>query len=114
MGALMWQRKIGSAVAVVFVAAVGMAAVAYFASSTHGLNLVTKDLVLVYEAEVHATTWPHPAAMTELPAGRSVPVTRCIDVKHYLIYEIRLPDGRQGFVLDGNYELIRNGSVASC
>jgi hypothetical protein len=111
---MMNKRLIGTTVVVLIVVTLGIAFVNYFIFSTRGLMLVAKETVPVYATEDQAMTWPHPSAMTELSAGRSVPVTKCVDVKHYLIYKVHLPDGRDGFVLDGKYDLIRNGSQTSC
>ena len=55
---------------------------------------------------------PAPPAIAQLSAGESVLVTKRVDVKHYLIYKVRLPDGRDGFVLDGEYTLMRDGKEA--
>lgn len=94
--------------------AFGAALAVHLIFSTNGLMLVAGDAVHVYATQEQAMTWPNPKAMTELSSGQSVPVTECVDVKHYLIYKIRLPDGRNGFVLDGNYNLMRDGKQAFC
>ena len=75
--------------------------------SPRGLTLVTKGTVPVYATQEDAMKSPSPPAIAQLSAGESVPVTKCVDVKHYLIYKVRLPDGRDGFVLDGEYSLIK-------
>jgi hypothetical protein len=58
--------------------------------------------------------WPGQKAIAKLSSGQSVPVAECVDVKHFLIYKVDLPDGRNGFVLDGHYSLMRNGKKAFC
>jgi hypothetical protein len=68
----------------------------------------------VYATEDDAMKSPRPPVLAQLSAGESVPVTKCVDVKHYLIYKVRLPDGRDGFVLDGEYSLMRDGKQVSC
>ena len=108
------KKMIGTTAAVLIVVAFGIASAVYLISSTRGLMLVAKEVVPVYATENQAMTWPHPTAMTELSAGQSVLVAKCVDVKLYLIYKVHLPDGRDGFVLDGKYDLIRNGTQASC
>ena len=80
--------------------------------SPRGLTLVTKGKVPVFATQEDAMKSPSPPAITQLSAGESVPVTKRVDVKHYLIYKIRLPDGRDGFVLDGEYSLMRDGKEA--
>jgi hypothetical protein len=86
----------------------------FYMYSPRGLTLIAKERVMLYATEDGAMTWPHPAAIAELPVGQRVPVIKCVDVKHYLIYKVRLPDGREGFVLEGNYILTRNGEEAFC
>lgn len=55
----------------------------------------------------------HP--ISELQQNQRVPVLRCVDVKVYLVYKIRLPDGKVGYVNDGKYDLTdKNGSLTSC
>ncbi len=92
--------------------AVGVVLFLIYMYSPRGLTLVANDKVLVYATEDEAMAWPHPAAIAELSAGQSVPVTKCVDVKHYLIYKVRLPDGRDAFVLEGDYTLMRGGKEA--
>lgn len=80
--------------------------------SSRGLTLVTKGTVPVYATQEDAMKSPAPPAIAQLSAGESVLVTKRVDVKHYLIYKVRLPDGRDGFVLDGEYTLMRDGKEA--
>ena len=82
--------------------------------STRGLMLVAKESVPVYSTASEAMTWPHPAKIAEVNAGQSVPVTKCVDVKHYFIYQVLLPDGRVGFALEGEFTLMRDGKQAAC
>ncbi len=42
-----------------------------------------------------------------LESGTRVDVLSCKDLKHYLVPEVRLPDGRVGYVLDGQFELTK-------
>ena len=76
--------------------------------------MVAQNAVPVFATEKQAMTWPHPVPIAELSSGQTVPVTKCVDVKSYMIYKIRLPDGRDGFVLDGQYLVMRNGKRTSC
>jgi hypothetical protein len=46
-------------------------------------------------------------AIAVLEKGERVDVLSCTDLKHYMVPEVRLPDGRTGFVLGGNFELVR-------
>lgn len=46
---------------------------------------------------------------------QKMPVMRCIDVKEYQVYEVRLPGRKSGYVNIGQYELTdRDGSLTSC
>ena len=82
--------------------------------SPRGLTLVTKGKVPVYATQEDAMKSPSPPAIAELLAGESVPVKKCVDVKHYMIYKVRLPYGRDGFILEGEYLLMRDGKQAFC
>lgn len=52
------------------------------------------------------------AGFTVLENGESATVLEHIDVKHYMIYRVRLSDGRIGIVSDGNI-VIRRDDVSS-
>ena len=43
----------------------------------------------------------------KLQRGERVSVLSCIDLKHYIAPEIRLTDGRRGYVLVGEFRLKR-------
>jgi hypothetical protein len=63
--------------------------------------------VLIVEANtpVHDSVWSANTIQKEiavLRAGTKTPVYRCIDIKHYFVYEIRLADGRKGYVDSGS------------
>ena len=45
-------------------------------------------------------------------AGEAVAVTGCVDLKHYLVPEVVLRDGRKGYVIDGRFHF-ENQSLAS-
>lgn len=42
-----------------------------------------------------------------LEKGTRVDVLSCQDLKHYSVPEVRLPDGRVGYVLGGQFELTK-------
>lgn len=42
-----------------------------------------------------------------LAKGARVDVLSCRDLKHYLVPEVRLPDGQKGFVMGGQFELTK-------
>lgn len=78
------------------------------------LSLTASGTVLVFETQSAAMAVPAPSAIAQLADRQSVPVERCVDVKHYQIYEVRLPDGRHGFVNAGDYALMRGDEAAVC
>lgn len=86
----------------------------FYMYSLRALTLLANGTVPVYATEDDALKTPSPTAIALLLAGQSVPVTKCLDVKHYLIYKVQLADGRDGFVLDGKYTLMRDGKQAFC
>lgn len=112
MGTL--KNKIIIIITIVVAIIVGIAFCVHLIFSTGGLLLIAKDFVQVYATEDEAMTWPHPSAMATLSPGQRVQVAKCVDVKNYQIYKVILPDGRNGFVLEGNYSLMRDGKEASC
>lgn len=75
---------------------------------------MAKGVVPVYATEGDAMKSPSPPVIAELTAGQSVPVMECVDVKHYIVYRVRLPNGREGFVLEGTYTIMRDGEQAYC
>ena len=76
--------------------------------------LATSGKVPVYATQEDAIKSPPPPVITHLAAGESVPVIQCVNAKQYLTLEIRLPDGRNGFVNEGAYALMRGGKRALC
>ena len=77
-----------------------------------GLYLVAHDEVPVFDTEKEAMT-SHSPEMKLTPLQR-VPVIECVDVKHYLIYKIRLQNGKEGYVNEGKYSLERDGKPSTC
>lgn len=77
------------------------------------LVLFAKDSVPIY-ATIEDATAGNGVVISEMIAGQHVPLLECIDVKHYLIYKIRMPDGRIGFVNEGSYLLLRYDKPSHC
>jgi len=69
--------------------------------------LLAKDAVPVYATASAAMTDSESYGIAELFPQQSVPVLRVVDMKHYFILEVRLPDGQSGFVLKGSYALLK-------
>lgn len=82
--------------------------------SPRGMVLVAQSEVAIYATEEEAIKRPLPSAISVLPAGQSVPVMRCSYGKDYRIVRVHLPDGRDGFVVDGKYVLMRDGESVNC
>jgi hypothetical protein len=78
------------------------------------LYLVAKNMVTVYMSENEAMAPVPSMTVFKIAPSERVEVIECIDVKHYMIYKIRMPDGRQGFVNDGEYSLERFDKPSSC
>lgn len=77
------------------------------------LNFAEPNLKLIAQGQVHvygsvdSALSPLPQkVVSELEPDQGVNVVKCVDVKHYQIYKVRLPDGKIGFVNDGKYKLV--------
>jgi len=70
--------------------------------------LFAKEFVAVYATASAAMADSESYRIAELFPQQSVPVLRVVDMKHYFILEVRLPDGQSGFVLEGSYTLLKN------
>lgn len=78
------------------------------------LYLIANDIVPVFMNQQDAMSLPKQQSWKNLKPKQEVKVLSCIDVKHYLIYEVSLDDGETGFVNEGSYVLLRNGKPAIC
>jgi hypothetical protein len=95
------------------VTAAAVAAVIYL-NRREPVFLTAKESVPVFATVGESMASPAPHPISELEQNQRVPVLQCVDVKVYLVYEIRLPDGKVGYANFGNYDLTdRNGSLTS-
>lgn len=78
-----------------------------FISSCPSLDIIAQEEINVYEDIDDALSASPQERIGKLSEGQRAVVLKCIDVKHYQIYKIRLPDGRKGFVNDGKYSLVK-------
>jgi hypothetical protein len=109
---MMSKNAVRSSIALIII--VGLTILLANVWSRRGLVLVAKDDIPVYATQEDATKSPPPSPLARLASGQSVPVKKCVDVKHYFIYKVRLADGRDGFVLEGEYSLMRGDEEAFC
>lgn len=89
---------------------VALAAASAFAASCgtskpDDMHLVTSDTVSVFATEKDSITPFHDTRLTVLKPDATVPVVSCIDEADHSIYEIGLPNGKSGYVSDGDYWL---------
>lgn len=78
------------------------------------IYLMTNGVVPVYASLEQASSSLSHESIINLKADQTVEIIQCIDVKHYQLYKIRLPNGQVGFVNEGRYVLMRNGKPSSC
>lgn len=94
------------AIAALFAVVIIVSAVVYMnQTQMPDVYLVAHDAVPVYQSEGDAMSLPSSQVSLRLAPSQRVPVIERIDAKHYLIYEIRMPNGQRGFVNDGKYSL---------
>ena len=74
-------------------------------SALDGMSLVTSDTVSVFATKKDSITQSSGTRLTTLKPDTTVPVISCIDQGNYSIYKIELPDGKSGYVNDGDYWL---------
>ncbi len=87
----------------------------FYIESVKPIFLVAKHAVPVFATADESMVSPPPKAVAQLAPQQHVPVLRCVDVKHYQVYEVRLPDGTTGYVNAGEYDLLaKDGTRSSC
>ncbi len=105
-------RKLAVAAVIVIVA--GVAAAVYF-NRMVPLSLVAKGSVPVFATVDDSMASPAAKTVAVLQPQQSVPVLQCVDVKHYQVYKVRLPDGSAGYVNVGEYAVLgKDGKRSSC
>lgn len=77
-------------------------------SSSEAVTLVADGPLKIYD---HASADPSQiSVIATLETGLEVQVTNCVDLKHYIVPEVVLADGRTGYVIDGRFHLRREPS----
>jgi hypothetical protein len=89
-------------------------AVSRYIDRSESVFLTAKTSVPVFATKAESMS-SGKTPFTELAPNQRVPVLRCVDVKQYQIYKVRVLDGKVGYVNVGTYELTdKGGSVTSC
>lgn len=78
------------------------------------LFLIANGVVPIYKTLPDAVSSPSKKPIIELQKNQQVQVIQCIDAKHYQIYKIHLPNGKIGYVNEGNYMLTKNKKLSYC
>lgn len=86
--------------------------ITYFKESN--LFLVSYDIVPVYKTKAEAISSPPKNSFSKLLYNERVQVIKCVDVKHYQIYKVRLLNGEFGYVNEGKYVLLRDEKQSHC
>ena len=73
-----------------------------------GLYLVAKDFVPVYATVEDSLATLPVNYIIKLEPGEQVKIFKRIDVKHYQVYKVGVPNGGVGYINEGKYELFRN------
>ena len=91
----MWRSLMLAAATLVALAAVVVVAIA------------GHRVVLVARGDVPIESYPVPGStpILRLTAGQHANVIGCDDLKSYPAIHVRLPNGGEGYVIDGKYEL---------
>lgn len=76
--------------------------------------LVAINPVTIYASEDDAAKWPHVKGIATLESNQKLQIIACIDIKSYLIYKVNLLDKNIGYILDGDYHILKNGKKADC
>jgi hypothetical protein len=85
-----------------------------YLNRSESVFLSAKESVPVY-ATLAESRSPSSSPVAVIEPKQKIPVVECIDVKEYQVYEVRLPDGKSGYVNIGKYDLTdRDGSLTSC
>ena len=90
------------------VIAIGLCVVAFGAVFAFGRSV---ELVASTSVPIGAALTIDPASTKTigvLQKGERVEVLACKDVKHYIVPQVRLQDGGEGYVIGGQFEIVRN------
>ena len=76
--------------------------------------LLANEIVPVYKSIDDALASNQPPKLTELKLNQRVHLIKCIDVKHYYIYKVKLDNGTVGFINEGDITLLSNDNPIHC
>jgi hypothetical protein len=97
----MRPMKLGITVLAVLVVIVAIV----FIGSGKRVKLIADDQIDVVDRAVADPS--QTKTIAKLQPGQELPVLSCVDLKHYIVPEIGLSDGKRGYVLVGKFHLKR-------
>ena len=77
------------------------------------ITLVALEPLTVYKTPSGEALQSSTGFAEIITAGSRMTVTSCVDVKHYVVPEVRLNDGRVGYVIEGKFNLERKSFAVS-
>jgi hypothetical protein len=72
------------------------------------MTLLAKGPVPLYKTQEDSLSGNQNLADGVLSQGQQVQIVKCIDVKHYQIYKVKLSNGAIRYINDGNYLISKN------
>ena len=78
------------------------------------MTLLANGPVPIYRTQEDALSGNRSLAYGIISKGQQVQIVKCIDVKHYQIYKVKLPDGAIVYINDGDYSVLKNGKKSPC
>ena len=93
---------------------IGIASYVWFINAPRGMILEAVRDVPIYRSENEARS-PSAKPVGIVEAGQSIPVQYCYYTKDFMIVQVADPaSGQSGYVLEGDYHLLRKGEKVLC
>ena len=73
----------------------------------HKLTLIAKEEVILVSNLAEAVASRPKRIIATIAPGDEVSIISCKDVKHYIVPKVRLGDGTQGYVANGDFAIKR-------
>lgn len=93
---------------------VGMPFYLWMVNAPRGMELIAEKDIPIYRDENYTRNTKQALQIAFLKQGQNARVVHCYYTKDYQIVVISLPDGRKGYVLDGDYVLMRHKKKVVC